>query len=115
MLLTITRKSTNGNAATVWEFQFHPGATELDRFKLEVISYTKYKLTKAPAEWRSVGRWALGWNCTLPWTEIRLPQDVYDEVRSKIAERLNYMMIRAGNHPLQVSLQQQEKDQHDMD
>lgn len=102
MLLTVTRTSSNGKSASVWEFQFYPGAIELEQFRLELISYTKYKKVKDPAEWRSVGRWALGWNCTLPWTAIRLPRDVYDEVRNRVAEKLNYMIIRAGNHPLPI-------------
>jgi len=102
VLIIVDRKSSNGKTVSLWEFQFHPGATEIDRFKLELLSYTKYKAAKEPAQWRTVARWTLGWNSTIPWSEVKLPIDVYDEVREKIHERVNYMLIRAGNNPLPI-------------
>lgn len=103
MLITVSRENFNKTATSVWEFVFLPGATELDRFKLELVSYSKYKKTKEPIRWRLVGRWSSGFPSTLDWTEVRLPKEVLDEVQEKIRTRVNFMLVRAGNVPLPIS------------
>lgn len=102
MLIQVVRENRAKTTQEVWEFVFSPGETSVHRFSLELVAYTKLKANKVNGPVRIVGRWAIGWNSTLAWTDVRLPDDVLEEVKRLLKEKVEYMTVRAGNNPLPI-------------